>query len=192
MSAALLSGGRLRSRTAGNSRAISRSSASLRATDEFGEYDALNAFDPFADNQEAPTRTDARHRVTINGTWNAPYGFRVSPVFRYKSKTPYNVISGVDSNLDGLIYDLPAGVSTLNSARGADFKQFDLRVSKSIMVAKKRLELLAEGFNVMNAKNPAGFVANQRASNFGQPTAFAGDFQRGEQRMFQLGVRFEF
>ena len=111
---------------------------------------------------------------------------------RYKSKTPYNVISGVDTNLDGLIYDLPAGVSTLNSARGASFKQFDLRVAKSIMVAKKRFELLAEGFNVTNEKNPAGFVANQRASNFGQPTAYAGDFQRGEQRLFQLGVRFEF
>ena len=28
--------------------------------------------------------------------------------------------------------------------------------------------------------------------NFGNPTLFAGDFQRGEQRLFQLGARFEF
>ena len=178
--------------TAWYSLSSSRSSASLRATDEFGEYDALNAFDPFAENQEAPTRTDARHRVTINGTWMAPYGIRVSPVFRYKSKTPHNVISGVDTNLDGLNYDLPTGVTTLNSARGADFKQFDLRLSKSVMIGSKRIEFLGEGFNLTNEKNPAGFVANQRATNFGQPTAYAGDFQRGEQRLFQLGVRFEF
>ena len=186
------SGGNL-SFTAWYSLSSSRSNASLRATDEFGEFDALNAFDPFQKNQEAPTRTDARHRVTINGTWKAPGGFRVSPIFRYKSKTPYNVITGFDANGDGLIYDLPAGVSTLNSARGADFKQFDLRLARSITLMKdKRVELIAEGFNVTNAKNPASFTANQRAATFGQPQAFAGDFRQGEQRLFQLGVRFEF
>jgi len=30
------------------------------------------------------------------------------------------------------------------------------------------------------------------SSSFGKPTSYAGDFQRGEQRLFQLGVRFEF
>jgi len=32
----------------------------------------------------------------------------------------------------------------------------------------------------------------QTSSLFGQPTEFAGDFQRGEQRLFQIGARFEF
>jgi len=179
--------------TAWYSLSKSTSSASLRATDEFGEYDALNAFDPFAANQEGPVRTDARHRITINGTWNAPGGFRVSPVFRYKSKTPYNVITGVDNNLDGLNYDLPAGVTSLNSARGADFKQFDLRLSRFVNLTKSaRFEVIAEGFNVTNAKNPGGFIANKSLATFGTPTSYAGDFQRGEQRLFQLGVRFEF
>ena len=190
----------LKKRTGGNlsftawySLSSARSNASLRATDEFGEFDALNAFDPFTEDQIAPTRTDARHRFTINGTWNAPGGFRVSPVFRYKSKTPYNVISGVDTNRDGLNYDLPAGVTTLNSARGADFKQFDLRLSRYVTLKKDmRLEFIAEGFNVTNAKNPGGFIGNQTSSQFGKPQNYAGDFQRGEQRLFQLGVRFEF
>jgi hypothetical protein len=31
-----------------------------------------------------------------------------------------------------------------------------------------------------------------QAGNFGQPTEFAGDFQRGEQRVGQFGLRFEF
>jgi hypothetical protein len=52
--------------------------------------------------------------------------------------------------------------------------------------------VLVEGFNILNSKNPAGFNGNMRASNFGQPTEFAGDFQRGEQRLFQLGARVEF
>ena len=179
--------------TAWYSLSSSKSNASLRATDEFGEFTSLNAFDPFNEAQMAPTRTDARHRVTINGTWTAPAGFRLSPVFRYKSKTPYNVISGVDTNRDGVNFDLPAGVTTLNSARGADFKQFDLRLARHFTLMKdKRFEVIAEGFNITNAKNPAGFVASQASSQFGKPQAFAGDFQRGEQRLFQLGVRFEF
>jgi hypothetical protein len=169
------------------------SNTSLRATDEFGEYDVLNPLQPFADNQEGPTRTDNRHRVTLSGTYSPGYDLRISPVFRYKSAQPFNVISGVDTNRDGLIWDLPAGVETLNSGRGADFVQLDLRVSKRFKLGgSTALEVIAEGFNLTNDTNPGSYVANQTLSNFGQPTAFAGDFQRGEQRLFQLGARFEF
>lgn len=179
--------------TAWYSLSSAKSNASLRATDEFGEFSSLNAFDPFNEQQMAYTRTDARHRVTINGTWNAPGGFRVSPVFRYKSKTPYNVVAGVDLNRDGTNFDLPPGVTELNSARGADFKQFDLRLSRYVTLKKDmRMEFIAEGFNVTNAKNPGGFVGSMASASFGKPTSYAGDFQRGEQRLFQLGVRFEF
>lgn len=34
--------------------------------------------------------------------------------------------------------------------------------------------------------------ARSELTQFGQPTLYAGDFQRGEQRLFQLGARFEF
>jgi hypothetical protein len=114
-------------------------------------------------------------------------------VFRYKSAQPFNIISGVDTNRDGLIYDLPAGVETLNSGRGADFVQLDLRVSKRFKFgSSSAIEVIAEGFNLTNDTNPGSYVANQTLSTFGTPTAFAGDFQRGEQRLFQLGARFEF
>jgi hypothetical protein len=171
-----------------------RSSTSLRATDEFGEYNVLDMFDPYKPEQEAPTRTDARHRFTISGSWEPGAGFIISPVFRYKSKTPYNVILGVDTNRDGTTTnDLPPGVSSYNSARGSDFSQFDLRASKTFRLGKQaRFLLIAEVFNLFNDKNPAAFVDNMASANFGQPTQFAGDFQRGEQRLAQLGVRFEF
>ena len=143
--------------------------------------------------QMAYTRTDARHRVTINGTWNTPGGFRLSPVFRYKSKTPYNVVAGTDLNRDGTNFDLPPGVTELNSARGADFKQFDLRLARFVnLTANKRIEIIAEGFNVTNAKNAGTFIGNKSLATFGTPTTYAGDFQRGEQRLFQLGLRFDF
>ncbi len=169
------------------------SSTSLRATDEFGEYDVLDATDPFADRQEGPTRTDTRHRVTASAVWAPAYGFTVAPVLRYKSAQPFNIITGVDDNLDGRNWDLPGGVATLNSGRGASFFQVDLRLSKRFKLGGRLgAELIAEGFNLTNDTNPGVYVANQTSATFGQPTKFAGDFQRGEQRLFQLGARFEF
>ncbi len=168
-------------------------SASLRATDEFGEYDVLSAFDPFQDNQENPTRTDARHRFTLNAVWQPGAGFTVAPIFRYRSKTAYNVISGVDGNRDGLVWDLPAGVETLNSARGADFSQFDLRVSKDFRFGRKaQVQLIAEVFNILNDTNPNVFVENMASATFGTPTRYAGDFRQGEQRLAQFGLRLQF
>jgi hypothetical protein len=191
---------------------LSQSTAdgSLRATDEFGEYDVLNPLDPFADNQENPTRTDNRHKITISGVYSPGWDLRISPVFRYKSAQPFNIISGTDTNRDGLNYDLPIGpidtanydqpegVTTLNGGRGENFVQLDLRVSKRFKLGgSTALELIAEGFNLTNDINPGGYTANMLAavngvSTFALPTAFAGDFQRGEQRLFQLGARFEF
>ena len=171
----------------------STADGSLRATDEFGEYDVLDATDPFADRQEGPTRTDTRHRVTASAVWTPAWQLTFAPVLRYKSAQPFNIITGVDNNLDGRNYDLPPGVETLNSGRGADFFQLDLRVSKRFNLGKSlKAELIAEGFNLTNDSNPGVYTASQTSSTFGQPTQFAGDFQRGEQRLFQIGARLEF
>src|SRR6185295_13568112 len=152
--------------------------------------DVLDATDPFADRQEGPVRTDTRHRITASGVWTPAWQLTFAPVLRYKSAQPFNIITGVDNNLDGRNYDLPPGVETLNSGRGADFFQLDMRVSKRFNLGKSlRAELIAEGFNLTNNDNPGGYVASQTSALFGQPTLFAGDFQRGEQRLFQLGPR---
>jgi hypothetical protein len=169
------------------------SSGSLRAVDEFGEYDVLDMFDPFADRQENPVRVDARHRVTISGLYSPGWGVNIAPIFRYRSKTPFNVITGRDENRDGLIWDLPAGVETLNSGRGADFVQLDLRVSKKFNLGSSvRLEAIGEVFNLTNDNNPTTFIANQTSAAFGTPSRFAGDFRQTEQRLAQLGLRLEF
>ena len=170
-----------------------KSSASLRATDEFGDYNVLNAFDPWNERQLNPTRTDARHRVQLSGTWSPGWGVNVSPIFRYRSKTPYNIITGFDDNRDGVTNDIPAGDPHQNQARGSDFLQLDLRVAKTFSLGRSaRAELIAEMFNVTNDTNPGGYVGNMRSATFGQPTTYAGDFQRGEQRVAQLGLRLEF
>jgi hypothetical protein len=169
-----------------------KSSASLRAVDEFGDYDSIDQFNPFGD-PENPTRSDFRHRVTVSGVWSPAYGLTIAPIFRYKSAQAFNIITGVDNNRDGTNRDLPPGVRSLNSGRGADFKQFDLRVSKKFRLGDRtRFEVIAEGFNLTNATNPNTYVASQTSATFGQPTRFAGDFRQSEQRLFQIGARFEF
>lgn len=171
----------------------STSSASLRATDEFGEYDVLDMFDPWADRQEGPTRTDNRHRVTASAVWSPGGGLTIAPIFRYKSAQAFNRITGRDDNRDGLIYDLPSDAETLNSGRGADFKQIDLRVSKKFRFGGRTgVEIIGEAFNLTNADNPNTYVANMTSATFGTPTRFAGDFRQSEQRLFQVGLRFEF
>jgi Carboxypeptidase regulatory-like domain/TonB dependent receptor len=171
----------------------SKSSASLRATDEFGDYNVLDAFDPWADRQLNPTFTDARHRFQLSGTWSPGWDVNISPIFRYRSETPYNIITGFDDNLDGATNDIPATAETQNSGRGSDFLQLDLRVSKRFSLGSRaRAELIAEMFNVTNDTNPGSYVGNMRSATFGQATTFSGDFRRGEQRIAQLGLRLEF
>jgi hypothetical protein len=171
-----------------------KSSASLRATDEFGDYNVLNAFDPWADRQLNPTFSDARHRVQLSGTWSPGWGLNISPVFRYRTKTPYNITTGFDDNRDGATNDIPASADTQNTGRGSDFSQLDLRLAKKFTfgASRARMELIAEMFNVFNDTNPGGYVGNMRSATFGQPTNYAGDFRRGEQRLAQLGLRLDF
>ena len=162
-------------------------------TDEFIGSGILNAFDPFSDAQFGPSSTDARHRVTVSGVWSPGAGFTIAPIFRYRSKLPYNITAGVDLNRDNNNFDLPPGVATTNAGRGATYKQLDVRMSKRFRFgARGGFELIGEVFNLTNSKNPAGFIGNMRSAIFGQPTEFAGDFQRGEQRMAQIGARIEF
>jgi hypothetical protein len=169
------------------------SSASRRATDEFGDYNVIDAFNPFQDAQEGPTRTDARHRVTASAVWTPGWDLTIAPVIRYRSKTPFNVITGVDNNRDGANFDLPPGVATVNSARYSDFSQVDLRLSKKFKLgSRSRIEVIAEIFNMFNDKNPNVFVESMASSTFGKPTRYSGDFRQGEQRLAQFGLRLDF
>ena len=52
-------------------------------------------------------RTDARHRITASATMQLPMGFRVAPIFIFRSALPVYIGEGVDLNLDGELNDLP-------------------------------------------------------------------------------------
>jgi hypothetical protein len=154
----------------------------------------VNPYDPLCSECFGPLDTDAQHRVTLGGTYRLPWGFAVSGMLRYRSATPYTVWAGADVKYnDGYAFDLAPGVSEMNSARGHDFTQFDLRISKEFNFGGDMgIELIAEVFNVFNSTNPSGYTGNILADNFGQPSSYAGDPAQGEQRLMQLGLRVHF
>lgn len=155
---------------------LSRSiSTTGNSGDELDLINIQNAADPFNDVQFGPSRrSDARHRATVSAIFNLPGGIQVSPIWRYRSGLPVNIVEGVDLNADGLNQDIPArayaydGVGeppkeigeckTINCGRGASLSQVNLRVSRGFRLSSRlRVEAIAEVFNLFNAKNPSGF-----------------------------------
>jgi hypothetical protein len=52
---------------------------------------------------------DVRHRFTINGTINVPWGkFTLNPFVIASSGAPFNIFTGLDSNLDGQLTERPS------------------------------------------------------------------------------------
>ena len=94
---------------------------------------------------------------------------------------------------------------TVNCGRGWGQSQLNLRVSKVFSTRGVKIEAIGEIFNLFNAINPSNIVAgqsvnrnvynqttNQLDPTLLQPASFAGDSQRPEQRIGQIGVRFSF
>ena len=146
---------------------------------------------------------DQRHRFVLSGTLEAPpqgkdrsvarllRGFQFGYIFTYGSRLPFNVLFGSDRNFDSNNNDRPIGVGR-NTGRGFDFASLDLRVSRRFRLTERvDLQLLAEGFNVLNRAN-FGVPNNTFGSGinplpaFGQPTAAF------DPRQFQFGIKIQY
>ncbi|HEY2962695.1 MAG TPA: carboxypeptidase regulatory-like domain-containing protein [Pyrinomonadaceae bacterium] len=146
---------------------------------------------------------DQRHRLVLSGTLEVPQqgaangaarllrGFQFGYIFTYASRLPFNVLLGTDRNFDTNFNDRPLGVGR-NTGRGFDFASLELRVSRHFRLTERvDLQLLAEGFNVLNRPN-FGIPNNTFGSgvkplpSFGQPTAAF------DPRQFQFGMKVSF
>lgn len=146
---------------------------------------------------------DQRHRLVVSGSLEVPdhkkpaglqrvlCGFQLGYIFTYASRLPFNVLLGSDRNFDTNNNDRPVGLGR-NTGRGFDYASLDLRVSRRFSLTERvALQLLAEGFNVLNRSN-FGVPNNTIGSGavplptFGQPTAAF------DPRQFQFGMRVSF
>ncbi len=66
-------------------------------------------YDPMADYGRA--QFDVRHRVFFGGTVSLPYKFRLNPFMIVSSGSPFDIVTGQDSNGDSIFNDRPSLVS---------------------------------------------------------------------------------
>lgn len=143
---------------------------------------------------------DQRHVLAVSATLVAPAasrdehwkriftGFQLSPIFRYGSALPFNILLGSDRNNDSNVNDRPVGVGR-NTGKGFNFASFDLRLSRRLHFTERvGLEILAEGFNLFNRANlqlPNATIGSGATplTTFGQPTGAA------DPRQLQIGLR---
>ncbi|HEV7376626.1 MAG TPA: carboxypeptidase regulatory-like domain-containing protein [Pyrinomonadaceae bacterium] len=75
---------------------------------------------------------DTRHRFTIEGTLNGPWGLRLAPFFIVSSGRPFNIIIGRDINGDTLFTERPAFATNVTAAADlveTQWGRFDLNPS---------------------------------------------------------------
>jgi hypothetical protein len=179
------------------------------------------------DLERADSLFDQRHRFVFSGVLASPGGWRsaggvrrlladfiVAPIFEISSGRPFNILTGVDTNLDltgqtdrpsvaadgTLIIPAPFTSGTLGRNRGIteSYSSLDLRVARTVRFSERlRLEVIAEGFNLFNRFNQAAAsprfddvnafnTRDESGRYFSRPTAAF------DARQFQFGLKLNF
>ncbi len=111
---------------------------SLRARDDYG-----------------PSATDIRHRLSSMAQATLWRGVQLGTFFTITSAAPYNITTGLDTNLDTFFNDRPAGVAR-NAARGAGVLQLGTRLSWSRGFGERKSSGGAGGVMVRMRMDGAG------------------------------------
>ena len=159
---------------------------------------------------------DQRHKVVVAAILESPWkggagaslaarifsGFTLSPIVRGNSGRPFNLLAGTNVNNDRhSTTDRPPGAGR-DTGRGPNFWRFDMRLTRQFGLGEKvRLQLIAEGFNILNRTNFAS--VNNVVGVIGPPFNLSGSRDRTPSqplgftavqptRQIQLGLRFSF
>lgn len=141
-----------------------------------GSDDAKFASDPQDFGlDDAPGDNDVRHRLVFSGLWNLDYaggvknevlqwfmsGWTLSGVVAFQTGQPYSLSINGDLNNDGNTRNDRVPGTSRNSERLPSLLSVDPRISKHIPMGPVDLEIIAEAFNVFNAKNVIGLQSIQ-------------------------------
>jgi hypothetical protein len=143
-----------------------------------------------------------RHRLTINGLVQLPFGFDLSGVIVANSPRRFNITTGRDNNGDGVLADRPNLVNggyvdpgtgpgvqgTLGKNAGIRSKYFvvDARLAKSFKVQEFSFRIIGEAFNLTNRVNYNTYQGNIRSAQFNTPISAY------RPRTVQVGAQFDF
>lgn len=145
-----------------------------------------------------PGDTDRRHALVASGSVMLPFDVQFGGVWTLRSTMPFSALAGRDLDGDGAANDFVPGTTSnqgnrtldlraVNAYRATnglrpvsadqfdtnDYNSIDLRASKAFPMGTRRLELIAQVFNVMGRTNllPPGagtFVENALSDSFGR------------------------
>src|SRR5687767_10198902 len=122
-----------------------------------------------------------------SGTYDAPWGIRVSPVLRYQSGQNYGRT---------ITFSAPAGlfccglntntvlVEPMDTRRSDNIAVFDVRAEKTLALARTRLRMFLDVFNITNS-HAAETISFSTGTAFERPNAVLAP------RVARVGVRFE-
>ena len=142
---------------------------------------------------------DRRHRLVLSGDTPLPWlGLRVSGTLQLASGLPFNVTTGTDDNLDGILSDRPAGVGR-NTGDGTPlgpvnalreeaglapvaalneptFAQADLRVHRPFEwdSGRRHGSFFLQVINLLDRENGGAIEGRAVSRSFGQVTTLAG------------------
>jgi hypothetical protein len=163
--------------------------------------------------ERALSSFDQRHKVVAYGVLQSGDGrtgwgrlladLTMTPIFRYNSARPFNLLAGSELNNDRHNTTDRPFFAGRNTGIGPSFWTFDTRVGRRLRFPGDRtsLDLMFEAFNLFNKLNYAS--VNNTVGNIPGPFNLSGRHDRGpseplgftsvmEPRRIQLGLRFSF
>jgi outer membrane receptor protein involved in Fe transport len=141
-----------------------------------GTDDAKFAQDTFdLAGERAPGDLDVRHRLVASGIWDLEYaggiqnsfwravasGWTISGVVTFQTGTPWSPSINGDLNNDGNDRNDRSPGAPRNRERLPSYLSVDPRITRHLRFGPIDVELIAEAFNIFNAKNVIGIQTNQ-------------------------------
>jgi hypothetical protein len=164
--------------------------------------------------ERALSSFDQRHKVVAYAVLQTPESggatgwhkvladFTATPIFRYNSSRPFNLLAGSELNNDRHNTTDRPFFAGRNTGIGPSFWTFDLRIGRRFRLNEKTsLDVMAEGFNLFNHLNYAS--VNNTVGNMPGPFNVSGRDDRTpseplgftsamDPRRIQLGIRLSF
>ncbi|HSF20004.1 MAG TPA: TonB-dependent receptor [Vicinamibacteria bacterium] len=169
-----------------------------RARDDGDDYRVAESLplDPARPGLEwGAAANDFPHSLVLNGVWEAPWGVRLSGLFRARSGSPVDPRVGRDLDGDRKLRERGVESGSLlerNSYRGPSVATLDLSLGKRFDLGEAHgIETTFDVFNLANRLNPRQVLRTYGTGNVPHPD-FLRVVQAAAPRQFQLSIRLLF